>query len=206
MRIKKGETMDINLKTTKKLLIIVDMINGFLKQGALADTGIQKITAENVNLAKAFLKSGGVIAFKDCHNENSPEFLSFPAHCLKGTIESELIDELKIFEKDIIVFEKNSTNGFVVPEFYEFIKKMTNIEEIVITGCCTDICIMNLAIPLKNFYNQLNKNVEIIVPKNAVDTYDIPNVHSRDEWNAMAFKFMAQAGIKIVDKLSNNSI
>ena len=78
---------------------------------------------------------------------------------------------------------------------------MKNLTELVITGCCTDICIMNLAIPLKNFFNQINRNVNIIVPENAVDTYNIPGVHDRDEWNEMAFRFMKQAGIQVVKKL-----
>jgi hypothetical protein len=57
---------------------------------------------------------------------------------------------------------------------------------------------MNLAIPLKNYFNQINKNAKVIVPQNAVETYNIPDVHPRDEWNNMAFKFMAQAGVELV--------
>jgi len=40
--------------------------------------------------------------------------------------------------------------------------------------------------------------VEIIVPKDAVETYDGPN-HNRDELNNKAFDFMNQAGIKLVN-------
>ena len=57
---------------------------------------------------------------------------------------------------------------------------------------------MNLAIPLQNYFDQKERNVRIIVPKNAVETYDAP-YHNKDEYNSMAFKFMAQAGIKVVN-------
>lgn len=191
-----------NLEIVKKGLIIVDMINGFVKEGTLADPTISKIIPEIERLAIEYIDSGDpVIAFKDCHNENSPELNAFPSHCLKGSEEVELVEELKRHENQFVVFEKNSTSGFVVPAFFDYLNEMKNLTEIVITGCCTDICILNLAIPLKNFFNQINKNVDVIVPKNAVDTYHIPGIHDKDEWNEMAFRFMNQAGVQVVRKL-----
>lgn len=182
-----------------KALIIVDMINGFVTKGALADPKINHITKEIKRLTKAYIADGNkIIAFKDAHALNCMEFKSFPPHCVKGTWESDMVDELKDLESKMQVFEKNSTSGFVVPEFLKSIKGIT---EIVITGCCTDICILNLAIPLKNYFNQHDQDVKIIVPKNAVDTYHIPSVHDRDEWNTMAFRFMQQAGVQIVDEV-----
>ena len=193
--------MKENLELIKRGLIIVDMVNGFVKEGTLADPQIAGIIPEIERLALIYLENGDkVIAFKDCHNKNSPELNNFPAHCIEGTNEVELVDELKQYEDKFTVFNKNSTSGFVVPEFFDYIKGMTNLTELVITGCCTDICIINLAIPLKNFFNEINRNVNIIVPKNAVDTYNIPDIHNRDEWNEMSFRFMKQAGIQIVKK------
>ena len=191
-----------NLEIIKKGLIIVDMINGFVKEGVLADSNISGIIPEIESLALEYLEKGDkVIAFKDCHYENSPELNTFPPHCMSGSEEVELVDELKRHEDKFIVFEKNSTSGLFVPEFFYYIQGMKNLTELVITGCCTDICILNLAIPLKNFFNQVNRNVEIIVPENAVDTYNIPEVHEKDEWNDMAFRFMKQTGVQVVKKL-----
>ena len=34
-----------------------------------------------------------------------------------------------------------------------------NVEEIEVVGCCTDICVLNLALPLKNYFNQ-NDNAD----------------------------------------------
>ena len=76
---------------------------------------------------------------------------------------------------------------------------MKNLKEVVITGCCTDICVLNLAIPLQNYFDEQNRRVDIIVPQNTVETYDSPQ-HQKDEYNKMAFSLMEQAGIQLVKK------
>jgi nicotinamidase-related amidase len=196
--------MENKEKEIKKGLIVVDMINGFINEGALADKGIDRITPEIYRLVCGYLNNGDkIIACKDVHTKESPELHNFPAHCIKGTSEAELVPALHFLEemkgtRNVDVIEKNSTSLFVVPEF---INKVRDLDEVAITGCCTDICVMNLAIPLKNYFNQINKNAKVVVPENAVETYNIPNVHDRDEWNRDAFKFMRQAGVEVVKTL-----
>ena len=41
-------------------------------------------------------------------------------------------------------------------------------------------------------------DVEIIVPKNAVETFDIPSIHDRKENNERAYIVMENTGIKLV--------
>ena len=60
----------------------------------------------------------------------------------------------------------------------EDIQKLKNVEEIVLVGCCTDICIINIAMPLDIYFDDLNRDVKVIVPKNAVETYDSPDHNS----------------------------
>ena len=191
--------MKEKLELVKRGLIIVDMIDGFVKEGALADPTIGRIVNENVRLAKKFLESNEpIIAFRDVHSVDSEEFKSFPPHCIEGTSEVEFVEGLRELSDKFIVIDKNSTSGMFAPSFIEYVKIIENITEIVITGCCTDICVLNLAIPLKNFFNQVNKSVNIIVPENAVETYHIDGVHDRDEYNMMAFKLLKQAGVSVV--------
>ena len=182
----------------EKLLIVVDMVNGFIKEGAMADSYIGHIISEIVNLVEKHNNENQDVKFiKDCHNKMAVEFASYPEHCLKGTSESELIEELKIFENNYNTYEKNSTSAIFAPNFLEDIKNMENLKEVTIVGCCTDICILNLALPLKNYFNQENKNIEIIVPKNAVETFNTDS-HNRNEYNEIAFKLLNQAGIRVI--------
>lgn len=192
------------LKEIRELLIIVDMVNGFVKEGVMADPYIEHIIPEQIRLIKKFLeKNEGLVFVKEAHSEDCAEFKIFPRHCVKGTSEAEIIDELKPFEKDALVYEKNSTSAMFAKNFLRDIDEMINLRNVVITGCCTDICDMNLAIPLKNYFNEYNREVDIYIPENAVETYEAPN-HNRDEYNEMAFKLMNQSGIKLVKRYERN--
>jgi len=191
--------MKVNLKDSRKVLLVVDLVKGFVTEGNMADPKIQAIVPESVELVQKFIGNGNAVVFiKDCHEKDVVEFNKFPIHCVKGTREAEMVDELKVFESKVTVIEKNSTSAMFAMNFLNVIQQMKELEEIVIIGCCTDICVMNLAIPLQNYFDQEDRKVKIIVPKNAVETYDAP-VHSKDEYNEMAFKFMTQAGIEVVD-------
>ncbi len=44
----------------------------------------------------------------------------------------------------------------------------------------------------------MNIDVEIIVPKDSVGTYDIPSIHERDENNERTYAVMENTGIKLV--------
>ena len=186
------------LKEIEKLLICVDMVNGFVKEGPMSDTYIEHIVPENIKLMKKIIEDGERLAIiKDTHKEDAIEFKRYPKHCIEGTREADLIDELKSFEKDSLVYKKNSTSTIYAPGFLEDIDKMDNLKEVIITGCCTDICVINLAIPLKNYFDEHDRDVNIVVPKNAVETYNSTE-HNREEYNEMAFKLMKQAGIELV--------
>ena len=79
--------------------------------------------------------------------------------------------------------------------------EMVNLKRVIIVGCCTDICIQNFAIALRNFFDELNMDIDIIVPKNAVETFHIPKVHEREENNERAYILMENTGIKLVKSL-----
>lgn len=187
----------MEFKNIKKLLINVDMVKGFVETGAMSDAYIKHIIPEQIRLMEKVKSSGGEIAFvKDTHKENCEEFSKFPPHCIENTEESELADELKPFEKDSLVYSKNSTSAMFAPNFQKDIFEMENLEEVIIVGCCTDICILNLAIPLQNYFDQKDRKVKVTVPKNAVETYNSDS-HIREEYNEIAFKLMKQAGINV---------
>lgn len=190
------------LANYKKALVVIDMVNGFINEGTLADKNMRRIIEENVRLVREFLKEEQYVIFiKDTHEINSAEFKSFPPHCLRGTNEARLIEELEIFEgkKNTIAIEKNSTSAMMVPQFRQLIDDMINLEQIVGIGVCGDICVPNTFIPLKNYLNQNNRCVDLIVCENAVDTFNSIN-HNRDEYLEMAFKLMNQSGIQMVKK------
>lgn len=180
-----------------KLLVVVDMVNGFIKEGKMSDKYINHITPRIKALVDSFLSDEEGVAFiKDTHEVNSMEFKKYPPHCLKGTTESELISELSSYEQESRSYEKNSTSTIFAKNFMRDIEGMISLKEVIITGCCTDICIMNLAIPLVNFFDEENRNVKIWVPQNVVETFN-SDIHNRDEYNTMALRLMKNQGIGV---------
>ena len=191
-----------NLENVRRLYIFVDTTNAFSREGLLADPYVLHTVPALVRIAKIAItdEKGKLMFIIDFHTKDSVEFDRYPEHGVEGTNEVKVISELETYAKDALIFRKNSTSAIFSKGFIETILKMVSLEEVVIVGWDTDICVMNLAIPLQNLFDELNRRVKIIIPKNAVETYDAPN-HNRDEYNEMAFKFMNQAGIKVVKKL-----
>ena len=187
------------LRELKRLLIVVDMVKGFKEKGNMAITDVDYIDSEVVDLVRKFLNYGDdVISIQEGHTENSQEFKDFPSHCVLGTEEAELIDCLKPFEKKMKVIRKNSTCGYVTKEFQEYLENEKNFKEVVIVGVCLDICVINMAIPMMMYLNEHNKDCEVIVPMNAVETFDSPS-HRREEYKVLAKKMLNLNGIKTPD-------
>ena len=183
----------------KNLLVVVDMVNGFVKFGALHDEKINEITPTIIEAIKfAKLNDFEIVNFRDSHNENDEEFKIFPKHCLKGTDESKLIDELKpyqqYFDYDI---EKTTTNGFVTKEFQELVKK-ENFDNVLITGCCTDICVLNFFNSYNEFIKNNNLKTKLIVLDNACATFDAEG-HRAKEIHRKAINNMKKHGAIIKD-------
>lgn len=188
-------------KRVKRVLVVVDMVKGFRTEGNMAIKDIQHIDDEVVRLVELFLRnSDDVIFIGEGHTENSVEFANFLVHCLLGTVEVEFIDALKPYLDRVKCIRKNSTSGFVVEEFQDYLKEnMDTLVEIVFCGVCSDLCVMNIAIPTKMYFNEYNKICEVIVPENATETYDAPG-HSREEYNNIARKILKLNGIKVPNR------
>jgi len=189
---------DLQVKQTA--LIIVDMVNGFAREGALKSPRVEGLIPEIAKLSKACDELNITkLAFADCHTKASPEFDSYPAHCVIGTSESEMVDELKEIGGYTLI-PKNSTNGFLEEAFQKWLKENEHINTFIITGDCTDICVQQFAITLKTWFNMQNKKVRIIVPINVVETYDF-GLHNGDLMNAMALYNMMINGVEVAQEV-----
>lgn len=181
-------------------LVIVDMVNGFLTEGVLSSPRSAAVLPEVEKLLR-FAKEKGLpaVAFADCHEADCIEFASFPPHCVRGTSEAEIAPSLEAIGGYVRI-EKNSTNGFLTPEFQSLLNAHTETEKIIVCGVCTDICVMQFALTLKTFCNQSDRKMEVILPVNSVATYDAPG-HNGDLMQSMALQLMAQAGMTLVSEV-----
>lgn len=182
--------------TKKTAVILVDIINGFVKEGTLSDSCISRIIPPSAELLRYAVSVGmKAIAFADCHTAYSSEFSTFPAHCIKGSCECEIADELKKIGGYTLI-EKNSVNGFHTAEFQKFLSENSGIENFIVCGCCTDICVMTFCLTLKSWFDEKNRKCRIAVPVNMTETYD-GDGHIRDFVNVASFLLMRSTGIEL---------
>lgn len=193
-----------NLEIYKKVLIIVDMVNGFVREGILHDKAIEVIIDRQLEIIEC-QDNYTLIAFvKDEHTKDSTELKRFGnvLHCEEGTNESSLVDEFECYEEkdNVVMIPKNSTSFMEAPKFREIIKELTNVTLFEIMGCCTDICIANGTIGLSNYLDQNNIDASIYVHEDAIATYGAPN-RNKEQYEQAAKLLMEQQGISFIKKL-----
>lgn len=201
------------LRDGKTALVIVDMVNGFLTEGVLSSPRSASVLPACEKLLTHMMSSSiPKIAFADTHEPDCIEFQSFPPHCIRGTSEAQIADSLREIGGDLnphrnrednyLIIEKNSTNGAITPEFQKWLNSpnFAHISRIVVCGVCTDICVMQFCLTLKTLCNQADRPMEVLVPINAVETYDAPG-HNADLCGAVALQLMQQAGITLVKEV-----
>lgn len=200
-----------NLKIYEEVLIVVDMVNGFAREGMLASPLVDVIVENVVDYVEDARKENRLVIFiKDTHDRDSVEFRRFQdqPHCLRGTSEANLVDELVPYEEEAISFEKNSTsfmfgknpNFKTKYAFMEMLDGLENLKKVQVCGCCTDICVTNGILPMMNYFDQNNRRVEVELLEDAIETYDEP-WHNRDLYHDAAYLLLEQQGAKKVKKL-----
>ena len=190
------------VKKYKKCLIIVDMVNGFVREGVLHDERIAKVIPRQLEIIDKAKQEGALIVIvKDTHHKGSAEFERFgeTEHCLENTSECELVEELIPLENegDVVVVTKNSTSFMEAPSFRRLMKEQTDMNEFDIIGCCTDICVVNGSLGLANFLDEHDRRHIIRVHEDAIATY---SEEERQDYVHSAKLLMAQQGMQLVKK------
>lgn len=181
-------------------VVFVDIIEGFVNIGSLSSNRalniLPYIKTLNEN-TKGFHK----IYFADTHPENCTEFKTYPPHCIEHTKESELVSELVYDQEDenSLLIPKNCTNGFLTEQFQEWLKENPNVDQFIIVGLVTDICVMQFSLTLKAYFDQINKEVQLYVPIEGVETFEVEATdHMAQLMNLFALYNMQMNGIKIL--------
>ena len=128
----------------KEALLIIDMLNDFVFEGAPLEVPETRkiIPVIKKEISRARAKGISVIYICDAHDKNDKEFSKFgwPAHAVKGTKGAEVVDELEP-EPDDIIIKKTTYSGFYNTKLSETLKSL-DINSLRLTGCVTHICIM----------------------------------------------------------------
>jgi len=180
--------LQMEVQQGRVALISVDMINGFCHEGVLSSPRVKDIIPAVVAVFKDAYNIGvhEFVLAQDCHTPDSVEFADFPPHCQVGTSEARTIPELANlpFANLYQIVSKNSLNAFHGTELGNWLEAHTHFSAIVVVGDCTDLCVHQMALHLKLYANAHNLKMRVIVPENAVQTYNM-SVETADTIGAL---------------------
>lgn len=192
-----------------------DLINGFVHFGPLASPRVHALVEPVIDLFFRGWELGirEFVLLQDTHPQETPEFRSFPPHAIAGTDESATIPELAglPFAEALTIIDKNSLHPAIETSFDAWWDDHRDINRAIVVGDCTDLCVYQLAMHLRMRANALGlDDFEVIVPVNAVDTFDIPAddastpgaAHPATFFHEVFLYHMATNGIRVVSNLT----
>ena len=195
-------------------VICVDLTNGFCYEGPLASPRVANIVDPIVTLFQKSHQAGvqNFILPQDTHLEDAVEFANFPAHCVRGTAESETVDKIRHlpFADNFLVLPKNSINSAMGTDLEPWLNAHPQVNTFLTVGDCTDLCVYQLAMYLKLQANARNQPSRVIVPVDCVDTYDLPVAvaqqvgavpHAGDLTHYIFLYHMMLNGVEVVAKI-----
>jgi len=199
----------------KAAIFSADMIVGFCSQGNLASERIRKLILPIVELFKKanWLRIKKFVLVQDTHDPATPEFEVWPSHCVKGTRESETVPEIAnlAFSDKFIIIPKNSLHPALNTKMDTWLEENPELQDLIVVGNCTDLCVYNLAMHLRLRANAYNlRHQRVILPANCVETYDMPVEqaeklgvlpHPGDSIHLFFLYHMALNGVNVVQKI-----
>jgi len=197
-------------------LFSTDMTIGFCDRGNLASPRVGALKEPVAGLARRLfaLDVRQLVLLQDTHDPNTPEFDAWPPHGIRGTEEAETIAELRHlpFFNAFTVIEKNALNPAIATTFDPWLDDHPDLRTAIVAGNCTDLCVYQLAMHLRMRANAKNiAGVEVVVPVDAVDTYDLPTVtaqqsgafaHPAEFFHRVFLYHLALNGVRVVRTLA----
>lgn len=188
-----------------KALFMIDMNNGFVNFGPMANPKYNDLVPEQQVLIEMFREEDELVNFiLENHDKNALEFVSYPEHCVEGTEEAKLIPEFQDEENkdNTRTYYKNSINGMLNRTLQDDIKALERLKMIVLAGVCGDLCVMDFGRTLLRYLDEINHDLKVFVVKSCIDTFDAPG-HNREEWLEIAYKVLEQAGAIVVEDVED---
>ena len=145
---------------SKRLLLVVDVQEDFVHGALPGDNGVERIPNMVARLKDSREKGEAVIFTQDTHFEDTyfetQEGKNLPIlHCVKGSHGWQILSNLQEFiTEDTKIIEKSTFGSIpMMDQVKEYLQE--GYDEIEIFGICTDICVINTAVLLKNTFPEV---------------------------------------------------
>jgi len=153
------------------VVLVVDMVRGFCEEGHPLYVGptIRAIIPRiRTLLAEEKAKGSHIIFICDNHAPDDAEFQMFPPHCIRGSVEAEIVPELREFADEII--PKARYSGFYGTNLEQRLAELKP-DKIIVVGDCTNICVQYTVADARN------RDYVVEVPADCVASFD-PEAHA----------------------------
>ncbi|WJY28326.1 cysteine hydrolase family protein [Sporosarcina trichiuri] len=171
----------------KKALLVIDYTEDFVAEDGALTCGAPGMALERyiTQLTQEFIDREEAVVFAvDVHEKDDPhhpESRLFPPHNLRGTPGRDLYGSLKtLYEENkeaIHWMDKTRYSAFAGTDLDIWLRART-IDELHLTGVCTDICILHTAA------DAYNRGYKIVIHEKGVASFD-PAGH---EWALRHFE------------------
>jgi len=128
-----------------RALVVIDMQRGFLEEGYPLFCGEEArcIIPPVLRLVEQELLKGTPLFFTaDAHAPDDKEFEIFPPHCVRGSVEAQVIPELAPYLDRATLIETTRFSAFFDTDLHHRLQR-NNVEKLIVCGVCTDICVMH---------------------------------------------------------------
>jgi len=139
-----------------RALLVIDMLNDFLlPEGKLfiGDAGIKIISFVREQRGECRKNGERIIYICDSHRPDDAEFDIFPPHCVQGTHGGRVVDELTPSAEDILILKRRYSAFFATD--LDLTLRELEVTNLVLTGVCTNICVMYTAADARNLGYQV---------------------------------------------------
>jgi nicotinamidase-related amidase len=135
----------LSRRTTRKALVVIDMINDHLKPGSLLEVprAREVVPALRKRLEEARAAGVPIVYVIDEHEPDDPDLDAWGTHAVKGTTGNDVWQDLAPQAGDHIV-KKPSYSAFYESNLTSVLDEL-KIDTLVLTGCLTEIGIMATA-------------------------------------------------------------
>ena len=112
-------------------------------------------------------KAQGAAVFftQDTHVPDDREFDMFPPHCIEGSGEELVIDELADLAAEAVAVKKRRYSAFFETDLAHRLAVLAP-EEVIVMGDCTDICVLHTTADARN------RDYGVEVPGDCVASFD----------------------------------
>ena len=129
-----------------KFFIVIDMQTGFTKGSLANPAAVEIIPRIKKEIEKARKEGATIVYTRDTHQENyleTGEGKHLPIkHCIEGTDDWQIVDELKPGDDDVII----NKDHFGYSAWDDYIKPG---DEVTLCGTVTSICVTSNALAIK---------------------------------------------------------